>query len=104
VALGARKSSILGLILRQGLSLVLVGLSIGAAGALVVGRLMGSFLYQIRPMDPLTFCGVAAVLATGAAAAGLPPGGRGGGAAPVSLLPARRGAGIDRMKILRSEG
>src|SRR5262249_30251468 len=63
VALGARRGEILSLILRQGLALVLVGLSIGAAGALALAHLMGSFLYEIRPTDPFTFTGVALVLA-----------------------------------------
>jgi putative ABC transport system permease protein len=79
---------VVGQVLRQGLALVLVGLGLGAAGALALGRLMGSLLYAIEPTDPTTFVAVATVLVLTAIIA--------------CLVPARRAAGIDPMIALRA--
>jgi ABC-type antimicrobial peptide transport system permease subunit len=68
---------------------VLTGLSIGIAGALLLGRLMSSLLFAVTPTDLLTFIAVSAVLVSVAAVA--------------CFLPARRVTTIDPMLALRSE-
>ncbi|MGB0578519.1 MAG: ABC transporter permease [Limisphaerales bacterium] len=64
MALGAQRSDLLKLILKQGLQLTLLGVAIGLAGGLAVTRLLASQLYNISTTDPLTFVGVALILAT----------------------------------------
>ncbi len=87
MALGAQQGMVLGMILRQGLTLVLIGLTIGLAGALALGGLMAGLLFGIEPTDPWTFIGVAVVLA--------------GVAVIACLLPARRATAISPMTALR---
>jgi ABC-type antimicrobial peptide transport system permease subunit len=55
LALGASRSNILRMVLRQGLGLVLVGAAVGLVCALIVSHLMASLLYGVRPTDLLTF-------------------------------------------------
>jgi len=74
VALGARPGSVVGLVLRQALALVGIGLVLGTAGALALARTLGSLLYEVSPFDPATYAGVLAVLAGVALAATLLPG------------------------------
>ncbi|MBV8202759.1 MAG: FtsX-like permease family protein [Acidobacteria bacterium] len=62
VALGARRRSILRLVLGQGLALAGAGVAAGLASSLVVTHLMAGLLYGVSPTDPLTFAGVAALL------------------------------------------
>ncbi|HEY1216484.1 MAG TPA: ABC transporter permease, partial [Bryobacteraceae bacterium] len=62
IALGASRTSVLGLILKQGMSLVLTGVLIGFATALIVGRLIGSMLYGIGASDPISVAGAALIL------------------------------------------
>jgi putative ABC transport system permease protein len=62
IALGAGKSQVLGLILKQGLLLTLIGIGIGLAGALALTRLLSSLLYGVSATDPLTFTAIAALL------------------------------------------
>ena len=61
-ALGASRRGLLGLVLRQGLRLIVPGLAVGAAGALALTRLLQKLLFGVGPQDPLTFAAVAAVL------------------------------------------
>ena len=89
LALGATPAKVLRMVMGQGMSFVLVGLSIGIAGALLLGRLMSALLFAVQPTDPLTFVAVAATLITVAAAA--------------CFVPARRVTSIDPMIALRSE-
>ena len=89
LALGAEKSSILRMVLRQGLRLALAGAVLGLLGALVVSRLMSNLLFGIRPTDPATFLGVALLLLLVALAA--------------CYLPARRAIRVDPMLALRHE-
>jgi predicted permease len=89
LALGATPGRVLGMVMRQGMSFVLVGLSMGVAGALLLGRFMSSLLFAVEPTDPITFLAVALVLIAVAAAA--------------CLVPARRVTSIDPMLALRSE-
>src|SRR5947207_2340561 len=59
LALGASRSNILRMVLRQGLGLAIVGAAVGLVCALIVSHLMASLLYGVRPTDPPTFVGVA---------------------------------------------
>jgi putative ABC transport system permease protein len=73
LAIGADRSQVVGLVLRQGLSLAAGGILVGVPAALALTRVMQSVLYQVRPSDPLTFIAVPAVLVIVAlAAAGVP--------------------------------
>lgn len=87
MALGAQRASVLSLVLRQGLALVLSGLAIGLAGALVLTRLLATLLFGIQPTDGFTFVAVSMVLIAVAAIA--------------CLIPARRAASVDPMVALR---
>ena len=89
MALGARRTSVLSLVLRQGLALVLVGLAIGLGGALVLTRLLTTLLFGIQPTDGVTFAAVSMVLIAVAAIA--------------CLIPARRAATVDPIVALRVE-
>jgi predicted permease len=87
MALGAQRTSVLSLVLGQGLALVLTGLAIGLAGALVLTRLLTTLLFGIQPTDGVTFVVVSMVLIAVAAVA--------------CLIPARRAASVDPMVALR---
>jgi putative ABC transport system permease protein len=88
MALGASRGAVLRMILRQGLTLVLIGLAGGTAAALFLVRLMKQVLYGVSPTDPLTFLAVAAVLLAVAAVA--------------CLLPARRATIVNPITALRA--
>ena len=77
------------LILSEGLRLVALGLAIGLAGAFALTRSLSSLLYGVGAGDPLTFTGVAAVLALVALAA--------------CAVPALRAMRVDPMLALREE-
>jgi putative ABC transport system permease protein len=89
MALGARQGDVLGMVVRQGLKLTLIGVMVGAAGALGLTRLLGSLLYGIRPTDPFTFAAVAVLLVLAALAA--------------CFIPARRATRVDPTVALRYE-
>jgi putative ABC transport system permease protein len=89
MALGASASGVLRLVLRQGLTLVLIGLALGMAGAFALTRLMATLLFAVEPTDPLTWLAVALALAVVAALA--------------CVAPARRATMIDPLTALRSE-
>jgi putative ABC transport system permease protein len=89
VALGAGSSDVLGLVVGQGMRLVLVGLGLGLAGAWALSRVLSSQLYEVTSRDPVTYAGVAAVLGVVALVA--------------TYLPARRATRVDPMMSLRSE-
>jgi predicted permease len=88
MALGAQRNEVLTMVLRQGLQLVLIGLAIGLAGALVLTRVLTTLLFGIEPTDGLTFVTVSMVLVAAAALA--------------CLVPARRAASVDPMVALRA--
>jgi len=88
LALGAEPSSVLGLVLRQGMRLVLAGLLLGTAGALGLSSLMEGLLFGVEPTDPLTLVGVVLLL--------------GGTGSVACLLPALRAARTDPAIALRS--
>ncbi|MGE0864326.1 MAG: ADOP family duplicated permease [Vicinamibacterales bacterium] len=89
MALGARRESVLIMVLRQGLTLVVIGLVIGIAGALAGGRVLSSYLYQTAPRDPVIFLGVAAVFVLAGVLA--------------CLIPARKATTVDPLIALRAE-
>ncbi|HEY4304511.1 MAG TPA: ABC transporter permease [Gemmatimonadaceae bacterium] len=88
VALGATPASIVGLVLREGLTAVLVGLAIGLIAASLGARALTGLLYGVAPVDAFTYAGVSGILVAVAAAA--------------SLIPARRAARVDPMTALRN--
>ena len=62
LAIGADRSQVLGMILRQGMTLALGGVAVGVAAALLLTRLMQSLLYEVKPADPVTFIAVPLML------------------------------------------
>jgi putative ABC transport system permease protein len=89
VALGARRSAVLGMVMKQGLRFTLIGIVLGFIGALAFTRFLSSFLYGVKPTDPLTFIAVSVLLTTVALSA--------------TYLPARRATKVDPMVALRYE-
>lgn len=89
MALGATRSDVLKLVVREGMTLVMAGLAAGLAGAVLLGRTLSALLYEVGPNDPLTFGLAAAVLASVALLA--------------NYLPARRASRMDPLVALRCE-
>ncbi len=89
MALGARRSDVLGLVLRQGMTLAMSGAVVGLLGALALARFLGSLLFEIKPNDPTTFAVVPLVLMVTALFA--------------CWFPACRAARVDPMEALRNE-
>lgn len=89
IALGAQWSDVLKLVLRSGMSLVVIGLSIGLAGAFALTRLMSTLLFEISPTDPFTFVAVAVCVIFATLLA--------------CYFPARRAAKVDPLVALRYE-
>jgi predicted permease len=89
MALGAKKSGLVWMFVRSALVLTGVGMAIGLGAAAALMRLMGTLLFGISPLDPLTFIAVPVALVAAAALA--------------SYLPARRTTAIDPVEALRAE-
>ena len=89
MALGAAQSDVFGLVLRQGLQLVVGGVVLGLAVALALSRYAAPLLFGVNPADFLTFGATSAILVVVAVFA--------------MLLPARRASTIDPLIALRSE-
>ncbi len=64
VSLGASHADVLRMVVLQGIKQALTGTAAGFAGALLLAQLMATMLYGVRPTDPITFAGVAIVLAS----------------------------------------
>jgi ABC-type antimicrobial peptide transport system permease subunit len=89
MALGAPQSAVLQLVVRQGLATVAVGLALGIVGAAWATRALVGFLVGVRPLDPLTFAAVPAVLLAVALLA--------------CWLPAQRATRVDPISALRTD-
>ena len=89
MALGAGRADVLRLVIREGLTPVLLGVCIGLPAAIIGGRLISSLLFRLSPTDPLTLVVATLLLLAVAALAG--------------YLPARRATRVDPMTALRCE-
>jgi macrolide transport system ATP-binding/permease protein len=89
LAVGARPRELLAMILRQGVTLTVIGTALGLLAALGVTRFAASLLYDVNPADPATFAAVGAFLVAVALVA--------------SVLPARAAARVNPVEALRSE-
>jgi putative ABC transport system permease protein len=89
IALGAGKANVLGMILREALALVVIGLVVGTGLAAAAGSTARSMLFGLKPIDPLTLVLAAIGLTIITIAA--------------SAIPAARAAGVDPMQVLREE-
>jgi putative ABC transport system permease protein len=88
VALGARHTDVVSMVVREGVRLAITGLALGTIGALVMGELFSTMLFGVEPTDAVTYITVSSVLLTVAALA--------------CLLPALRAAAVDPMQALRT--
>ena len=86
MALGAQRSDVLGLVIRQGMTLSVVGVIVGLAGALALTRVLGTLLFGVTATDPATFVAIPFVLLVVALLA--------------CYLPARRAARLDPTRAL----
>jgi putative ABC transport system permease protein len=89
IALGAKRISVVQMVLQQGMRLAVIGLILGVAGALAMGRVMSTLLFGVTAADPLTYAAVSLFLLIVALAA--------------AVIPARRAALIDPTVALRCE-
>jgi putative ABC transport system permease protein len=89
LALGARPTDVVRLVLRNGLRLTTAGVALGLAGALALSRALAHFLFGVSPLDPVTYLTVTAALVCVAALA--------------AYLPSRGAASVDPMLVLRDE-
>jgi predicted permease len=89
VALGADRGTVLRLVLGEGLKLAGIGTVLGLVAAAGAARLVRGMLYDVSPLDPIAFVGVSVILVSVAALA--------------IYIPARRAAGLEPMRVLKSE-
>jgi ABC-type antimicrobial peptide transport system permease subunit len=89
MALGAERGAVLRLILRRGIVLMTIGITLGLAGAAGLNRYLSGMLFDLTPLDPATYAAVAALFAAVALAA--------------SYLPARRATQVDPVVALRGD-
>jgi putative ABC transport system permease protein len=89
LALGARLGDVLRMVVFEGMKPTLLGVAIGAGGALALGRLLSGLIYGVKPTDPLTFVAVAFLLT--------------GIALGASIIPAYRATKVDPLVALRYE-
>ena len=87
LALGVTPRQVLVMVMRDGLTLAIIGLAVGLVAAALVARAMQQMLFGIGPFDPVTFAGMACVLLVSAALA--------------SFVPARRATKVDPVVVLR---
>jgi putative ABC transport system permease protein len=89
MALGAQRANVVGLVLLHGMTLVVIGIAIGAAGALATTRLLTTLLYEVNPRDPWVFLTVPVLFI--------------GVAALACYFPARWAAAVDPVVTLRHD-
>ncbi len=89
MALGANQGDVLRLVVRQGVELAAIGLTIGLAGSFAAARVLAGVLYDVKPTDPMTYAAVAGFLGLATLAA--------------SYVPARRATKIDPMIAVRHD-
>jgi predicted permease len=89
VAIGARRTDVLRMVLREGMRLTALGVAVGVALAAVATRLMASLLFGVSPLDPVTFAAMSGLFVTVALVA--------------TWLPARRAAAADPRVALQAE-
>jgi ABC-type antimicrobial peptide transport system permease subunit len=89
MALGATRSTVLGLVLRQGAILTGIGLAAGVIAAVALSRVMRTLVFNVRPSDPLTMGAVTIFIALIALVA--------------CYIPARRATRVDPIVVLREE-
>jgi ABC-type antimicrobial peptide transport system permease subunit len=89
MALGAQPAHIFGLVVRNGMTLAAIGILAGLSGAAILTRFMSSLLFEVRPMDALTFITVPVTLAAIALVA--------------TVIPARRAIRVDPIVALRED-
>ena len=89
VALGARRSDVLGLVLKEALRLTAIGVGLGLVGAFAATRVLRSLLFEVKPTDPATFICLSLLLTLVALLA--------------SYIPARRATKVDPLVALRYE-
>ncbi|MGA7239208.1 MAG: ABC transporter permease [Bryobacteraceae bacterium] len=89
MAMGAQRGTLTGMFLRHGLALSAIGIACGLASAAVVTRAMKSLLFEVKPVDPLTFALAPAALIASALLA--------------SYLPALRATTVDPLEALRAD-
>lgn len=89
MALGAGNSQVVGLVFKQGITIALIGIVVGVAGALALSRLTQSLLFGVDPADPATFALVAGVIVVVATAA--------------CLIPMRRATRVDPLTAIRAD-
>lgn len=89
MALGARETDVVAGVLREGIALASLGVTLGVVGGVAMSRLFEALVFEISPTDPLTYAGVVALLGLTALAA--------------SFFPAWRASRVDPVISLRSE-
>jgi ABC-type antimicrobial peptide transport system permease subunit len=89
MALGARRGTVLWMVLRETVAMLLAGLAIGVPAVLAAGRSLSSLLFGLKPADPAVIAAAVLVISTAALLVG--------------CVPARRASRIDPMRALRQD-